>query len=133
MKPPIWRAIMGASALILFAMASFLFFNPMAIHAFTDMPPEANACLLSDARARAGLLLLSAIMLASGAASPGFTSTAIWLNVQLFAAYGLARVSGITVTTAPSNASTNPTAIDVAISLVDAAIVMVTRDQPSFL
>ncbi|WP_022694070.1 DUF4345 domain-containing protein [Ponticaulis koreensis] len=133
MKRPFSRATLGLSALILLVISAMILFAPAQFYASSSIELSAGTNLMSELKAAAGLLFVSALCLIAGAIFLRYTRTALRLNALIFGAYALGRLVSMAIDGIPSDALVHATGIEVVVALTSVALLFAARNQPVLL
>ena len=120
MKRPLTRTLLGLSGVILFGLAVAILFNPVDFFASSEIELSQSASLMSEIKAPAGLLLVSALILFAGAINTQLMPVALWLNILVYGSYAVGRLISITLGGLPDQSLLIATAIELAIALLSA-------------
>jgi len=91
------KSILIISGLIASAIGSTILFAPVAFYATYGIELGGNTSLLNEIRAPGGALLISGILIISGAFVNKWTFTSVVVSTLLYLSYGLSRFISIAI------------------------------------
>ena len=111
------KGILIISGLIASVIGSAILFTPVAFYATYGVELAGNFSLLNEIRAPGGALLVSGILIMSGAFVDKLTFTAVVVSTLLYLSYGLSRVMSIAVDGIPAEELVQAAVLEIVIGL----------------
>jgi len=111
------KSILILSGLIASGIGATILFAPVAFYATYGIELGSNSSLLNEIRAPGGALLVSGILIISGAFVNKLTFTAVIISTLLYLSYGLSRVMSIAVDGMPVEGLVQAAILEMAIGV----------------
>lgn len=111
------KSILIISGLIASAIGAAILFSPVAFYTTNGIELGANASLLNEIRAPGGALLVSGLLIISGAFVNKLTFTSIVVSTLLYLSYGLSRVMSIAIDGMPTEELVQAAVLEIAIGV----------------
>jgi len=96
-KSNVLKTILIISGLMASVIGAAILFTPVAFYATYGIAVAGNFSLLNEIRAPGGALLVSGLLIISGAFVDKLTFTAVVVSTLLYLSYGLSRVMSIAI------------------------------------
>ena len=111
------KSLLIISGLVAAAIGAGILFAPVAFYATYGIALGGNASLLNEIRAPGGALLVSGILIISGAFVKKLTFTAVVVSTLLYLSYGLSRVISIAIDGMPVEALVQAAVLEIVIGV----------------
>ncbi|WP_299871780.1 DUF4345 domain-containing protein [uncultured Cocleimonas sp.] len=112
------KIVLFISGLIAAAIGGAIVVIPIAFYSTYSIELGGNVALLNEIRASGGALLVTGILIISGAFFTRMTFTSIVISTLLYLSYGLSRMLSMVIDGMPSEGFVQSAALEIVIGLV---------------
>ena len=124
------KTVLIFSGLIASAIGAAIVLIPTAFYATYSIKLGSNVSLLNEMSASGGFLLVTGILIISGAFIKDMTFTALVVSTLLYLSYGFTRVLSMIIDVIPAVGLVQSAALEIAIGLVCAVLLVKYKVKP---